>query len=197
MIGVDPQSFTWNFYEWPDALNGDTVRAVNQTIEREYLFTEPQGYGARHTDGSEVKNISNIKIISWDKLADMLSPLVGTALQIGRMDFGYDLYDIHSSMTLNYNVYDSKSKDSYNWHIDATRQATNDMKFTLLINLSDEPYTGGELKVWPKRDEQCVDNFSKPGSAFMFKSHILHKVEPVISGVRKTLTMFLYGPRFR
>ena len=59
MIGVDPQSFTWNFYEWPDALNDDTVRAVNQTIEREYLFTEPQGYGARHTDGSEVKNITN------------------------------------------------------------------------------------------------------------------------------------------
>ena len=36
-----------------------------------------------------------------------------------------------------------------------------------------------------------------PGTLLIFKSHINHMVTPVKSGVRKTLTLFGNGPKFR
>ena len=40
-------------------------------------------------------------------------------------------------------------------------------------------------------------DFDKPGSAIMFKSHLNHRVLPVTSGTRKSLTMFIFGPKFQ
>ena len=48
-----------------------------------------------------------------------------------------------------------------------------------------------------KGKETHLKELDKPGSALMFKSHILHKVTPVTKGERRTLTIFLKGPAFR
>ena len=72
-----------------------------------------------------------------------------------------------------------------------------DCKLTLLINLSDEPYEGGQFQIHTENEPRTIDSYNKSGSAIIFKSHILHRVLPVTSGIRKSLALFLTGPRFQ
>ena len=44
--------------------------------------------------------------------------------------------------------------------------------------------------------EHVVKEF-KPGTLLLFKSYINHKVTPVLSGVRKTLTLLATGPKLK
>ena len=44
---------------------------------------------------------------------------------------------------MNYNIYGKNGK--YGWHIDASTNLLSDMKLTCLLNLSEEPYEGGEF----------------------------------------------------
>jgi len=71
-----------------------------------------------------------------------------------------------------------------------------DTKLTVLVNLSTEKYEGGEFQI-NNGDPKIVKEFTEPGDVLMFQSIILHKVNPVTQGVRKSLTFFLNGPSFR
>ena len=64
---------------------------------------------------------------------------------------------------------------------------------TFLINLSEEPYEGGDFII----NGQTQDFFREPGTAIMFKSHLRHEVTPVTKGNRISLTYFIHGPRFQ
>ena len=112
-------------------------------------------------------------------------------------DFGYNVFYPHSDWYLNHNTYDSKSNDSYPWHIDNSGRASYDIKMTVLINLSEESYDGGEFELNMGEKPDLINEYSSPGSVVMFKSHILHRVKPVTSGIRKSLTLFIAGPKFQ
>ena len=64
------------------------------------------------------------------------------------------------------------------------------------MNLSTEEYEGGEFETYIY-EKKRIDEFSQPGSVYMFPSKFHHRVLPVTSGTRKSLTFFITGPRFR
>ena len=70
-----------------------------------------------------------------------------------------------------------------------------DFKYTVLSNISDN-YTGGEFLLNSGGDIMKIDDF-KPGAVLMFRSNVQHKVNPVLSGTRKTLSFFVRGPRWK
>ena len=193
---MDPESFKWTSYAWSEFFDSESIKAINELIESEYLGFETKELGAKSKDGKLIKNISSVKHIPYGKVKHLMSEFVAYVYQVAELDFGYKTFGPHDNLYLNFNTYESDSKDEYPWHIDESRQATNDIKLTLLINLSTEPFTGGEFQVFTSGGAVDIPMLSEPGSAFMFKSHINHRVKPVTSGTRKTLTMFIYGPRF-
>ena len=142
--------------------------------------------------------ISTVKTIHYGTVEPLISRLVKQAFQTANLDFGYITFGPHSGEHLLYNTYQSKDKDYYDWHFDNSKSPTYDLKLTLIVNLSTEPYEGGEFQTWPSDYINRNSNkFNNPGTAIMFKSHILHRVTPVTSGTRKSLTMFINGPKFR
>ena len=46
------------------------------------------------------------------------------------------------------------------------------------------------------RKETHIKELDKPGGMVVFKSHISHRVLPVLTGQRRTLSIFLMGPKF-
>ena len=195
-MSMNPESFTWHSYGWSKFFNNESIKTINELIETEHIGLEDKDLGAKSGDGELIKNISSVKHIPYGKIKHLISDLIGEAYQVANLDFGYQTFDPHDGIYLNFNTYEAGSKDSYGWHIDESRQATNSMKLTLLVNLSTEPFTGGEFQIFPSDSAVDIPMLSEPGSAFMFKSHILHRVKPVTSGTRKTLTLFIYGPKF-
>jgi predicted 2-oxoglutarate/Fe(II)-dependent dioxygenase YbiX len=189
-------SHKWDYYVWTDVFTVQQIKEINEFIDKEYDGLQDKKYGtANQPDGTIVKNISTVKQISYGKIKHLISGFVNTAYCGANFDFGYITFGPYDNESLNFNIYSSDNKDYYGWHIDESRSAMTDIKLTLLINLSTEPYEGGEFQLRDEFTDYSV--LSKPGNALMFKSPILHRVLPVTSGTRKTLTIFIYGPKFR
>ena len=184
------ESWRWHQYEWTKSFSEQQIRDINDRIESKYL-DEVKDRGA------DWKNLSNVKIVAYSEIKSLLVPIVEHAYNIARYDFGYDVYPYDDEKTCNFNIYDSKDKADYAWHTDGCDLPFVDCKLTLIINLSTEPYEGGEFQLMQSKEEQTIKTLGIPGGALMFKSHILHRVLPVTSGIRKTLTIFINGPRFR
>ena len=184
-------SWEWDYYTWLNIFNSEEIKQINKFVEDNHSGLENPKLGANW------KKVSTVKGISFGKIKPLVGGLIDTAISIAELDFGYTIFKPHNSIHLNHNIYRSDSKDNYDWHTDKSQKPTFDMKLTLLINLSEELYEGGEFQLLSTNKESTINEFSKPGSAFMFKSHILHRVLPVTSGTRKSLAFFINGPRFQ
>ena len=71
-----------------------------------------------------------------------------------------------------------------------------DLKFTALVNVSEKEYSGGDFYLHLHQILK-FEGFNQPGSLIIFPSFILHKVEPIIKGERKTLVHWRKGPTWQ
>ena len=88
------------------------------------------------------------------------------------------------------------SNDLVLW-LDFNNTNTHDIKFTILINVSEKKYEGGQFKIMTDSKPWHVKELDQPGSMIMFRSHILHKVEPVTSGKRYSLVKWTLGENWK
>jgi PKHD-type hydroxylase len=123
-----------------------------------------------------------------------VSRFVNYAHHINQRQFGLELYQPTDLDILNCNTYESTSQGQYGWHRDAELGQVFDIKLTALLNLS-EHYTGGDFELW--LDQPTTITEFGPGSMLIFPSWLLHRVTPVLTGTRNTLTYFLTGPQLR
>lgn len=135
-----------------------------------------------------------------------------------RENFMYDITDIDSG-TVQYTEYEKG--EFYDWHCDddiRSRMMKNKhissaenqgetiailngeyvRKLSFSIQLSDpEDYEGGELEF---KCPPTADTFYAPkdrGTIITFDSRVLHRVNPVKSGIRKSLVGWVVGPRWK
>ena len=73
---------------------------------------------------------------------------------------------------------------------------SNWRKISISVQLDDEnDYMGGDLQFYTK---QTLTNAPrKKGTVIMFPSYLLHRVTPVVKGVRHSLVTWISGPPFR
>ena len=110
--------------------------------------------------------------------------------------FGYDLYPFNEYNVCLYNIYESSNQGEYHYHVDASRSDMYDIKLTIIVNLSNKAFEGGEFYIF-NGNEYKTEEINQPGTILILKSYLNHKVSPVISGQRKTLTFFAKGPRLK
>ena len=134
---------------------------------------------------------AQVGIFELGALDGMLDKFKNLALDANKHLFGFDLHQITELEKLHYNIY--KQGAEYTWHTDGAMGEVRDFKLTCLLNVSTEPYEGGEFQLF-STIETTIHEFKEPGSLFMFPSWIPHRVTPVTSGTRHTVTLFLTGP---
>lgn len=141
---------------------------------------------------------SEVKLLNYRHVKDALEPAHEFVLHINKNYFGLDIHNVCDGDVVLLNTYDSKNKASYEWHKDvaATTQLF-DFKLTMLINLSDGNYEGGNLQIFTTGGEQTIDSFKQPGAVCIIPSWVPHRVTNVTSGVRTTLSYFYTGPKIR
>ncbi len=183
-----------DYWYWENILNNERIIEINNFIENNFIGLENKDQGAKDLKGNYKKN-STVKIISFKLIKKLIPDLIDNVILTSQQNFGYNIFYPNNLDSCNLNIYSSKNKEKYDWHIDNSRSDLYDIKLTVLINLSLKPYTGGKFYLF-NNNENEIKELNNPGNMIMFKSHINHKVTPVIKGERRTLAIFLKGPKF-
>ena len=165
----------------------EQVKEINKEVKKNILRKEELSKAS-----SAVSKIGAFSIVPCSPLMDLLHPWMyqcqGTNIEF----FGYDIYwDFHLE-TFNYNVYGESGE--YGWHVDSKRgQTPVDIKLTCMLNLSEDPYEGGEFHMITSDEEIKFTS----GMGVIFTSLVAHKVTPVTKEERITLSYWAQGPSWR
>ena len=170
-------------------LNQDQIKQINLICKK---HNDPSIEDA--VDGSTVKT-ADVKHIKWKFLKPVIQDVDDNWRDRNQFSFGFNLFQSTNIDLWNINTYDSKNDAEYDFHTDATKDHVSDIKLTGIVNISDEPYEGGEFIIFDGKYEE-VTEIKNPGSSILLRHGTLHKVKPVTKGIRKTLSYWLYGPRF-
>jgi PKHD-type hydroxylase len=161
----------------------------------------PQGATINLDTDNDIDNIRRSKV-SWLKEHDVpwLYPRIEyVAQQLNGHHYDFDLWGLNED--LQYTVYTADNQGFYNWHQDSFTSIKDNIdlrlprKFSMSFQLSDpSEYEGGELRI---HDGNISHAPKELGMAIAFPSWQLHSVTPVTRGVRKSLVVWITGPRFR
>ena len=164
----------------------EQVKEINKEIKKNIFEKDELSSVARN-----VSKTGDFFHIPCPPLMELLRPWLYQCQYTNREIFGYDIYwDFHLD-AFNYNVYGTGGE--YGWHIDANDKDAYDLKLTCLLNLSEEPYEGGEFYTTTSNEKHEFTS----GMGLIFNSLIAHKITPVTQGERITLTYWGKGPAWK
>ena len=178
----------WEELLTPEMLDDLVDYCNNLKLEQAGMFNDAKG--------NDLLSIRNTKV-GWIKREEMNEDMIAISNWIwssiiSSNFWGFDIRGFGEAWQ--YAEYGPGSK--YNWRVDVGPN-NNHRKLSLTIQLSDEnEYRGGlfHLEGQPPFDES---KFLKKGATIMFPSHNRHKVMPVVSGMRKSLVIWVSGPRLK
>lgn len=113
--------------------------------------------------------------------------------QLNGQFFDFDIFGFVEH--LQYTVYRDNG-GHYDWHLDRGDPSMAPRKLSLVLQLSDpSEYEGGDLELFVGSEPTRIER--KKGLLVAFPSFVLHRVTPVTSGIRRSLVVWLSGPKFR
>ena len=160
---------------------------IGGTIESETLLK---------VRSSKVYFINYSKEYSW--LFDKFNKI------IQNVNEEYYNFDLNGYDYIQYSEYLASENGHYDYHIDLMMDMIpqkdydflyRKLSFTLCLNQQGTDYSGGDFKIKTGTEEPSVK--LNKGDMIVFPSFILHKVEPVTEGVRKSLVGWVTGPKFK
>lgn len=120
--------------------------------------------------------------------------LASAGRQLNGRFFDFDIYGFVEPFQ--YTVY-ANDNSHYSWHMDKGNLNSSPRKLSMVLQLSDPTeYEGGDLELMTG-GETPIKVERKKGLIVAFPSWILHRVTPVTAGTRKSLVIWIAGPRFR
>ncbi len=86
--------------------------------------------------------------------------------------------------------------DFFDWHLDFGSGGSSNRKLSLSIQLSDpDTYEGGDLEF--RINNNIVKAPRKAGTAIIFPSFIMHRVNKITKGNRRSIVGWVSGPPYR
>ena len=149
----------FTFWYWKNILNQDQIKQINLICEKYY---DPSIED--NVDGNVVKT-ADVKHIKWKFLKPVIQDVDDNWRDSNKFNFGFNLYHTSNIDVWNINIYDSKNNSEYDFHYDATNDHVSDIKLTGIVNISDEPYEGGEFITFDGGFEEISE---------ILKSHLLN-----------------------
>src|SRR6056300_712332 len=132
----------FDYWYWNKVFTPEEVTQINTTIEQNYHKDEPSNLGAQRN--KKPLKTSRVKLVYYKHLKSFFDKFTDDWQDTLNHKFGIDFYPIRSVHALHHNTYSSETKSSYDWHYDTTESPNVDIKMTMLINLSENLFTGGQ-----------------------------------------------------
>ena len=180
----------YDFYYHSNVLTPNECEHIQSNLNRDITA------GWQDSPASGVTKTAKTSIVQWNRAKEYLSKIEDLAHMTNENYFGFNINRYHEFSTVNYNEYSSEQKQEYGWHADCFKlEKQSDIKLTVIVNISTESYTGGELQLFLNH-ERTSHALNDSGAVIVFPSWIQHRVTPVTSGTRKSVSFWLIGPKF-
>jgi PKHD-type hydroxylase len=136
-------------------------------------------------------------ISDYGKCKFILNKVVEYMYHINNTIFGFNINNVTDYNKIFLNIYNSKNNAYYDFHYDGEpREQPYTSKLTLLINTSEEEYSGGEFFIFSSKEKE-IKEFSTTGSILIFPSIFFHAVKPITNGIRKSVALWGFGPHWK
>lgn len=171
-----------------DAFSEQSCQKIIEQFENNMNLAEKASLGDGRVD-TEIRDAHRITIPNYKGIG---STLVGMGLQCNYQFWKFNVTHGNQSEFLRYD-----KNGHFKSHMDTFIDAINDSncrKLTILLFLNND-FEGGRFfinnggdKIYPRQ---------KAGDVVIFPSFLIHGVEPVTSGIRRTIVSWLVGPYFK
>jgi PKHD-type hydroxylase len=180
------------FATWTDGFTNEEINKIIDIGDRLALNNAVVG-GALQIQPT-IRDSKTGWISLNDETAFLYEKLGYIARHLNGQFFDFDIWGF--SEDLQYTIYDS-SNAHYTWHVDhGGNVGISPRKLSLVLQLSDpHEYDGGDLEILASSEPTKITK--QKGLVAAFPSYVLHRVTPVTRGVRKTIVVWLTGPRFK
>jgi PKHD-type hydroxylase len=123
---------------------------------------------------------------------------------IDRLNSRFYNFDLNGYSFFQYTEYYGHELGKYDWHMDSYLGGhpngfteSRKLSITLLLNEPGVDFEGGnfEINKGSQNDPDIID--IKKGMLIAFPSFLIHRVTPVTKGTRKSIVIWVQGPKFR
>jgi predicted 2-oxoglutarate/Fe(II)-dependent dioxygenase YbiX len=179
--------YTYWFFD--DALTPESCKKIIESCE-----SQAQGEDAligQSLGGILNKNIRDVKKVPLPSYRGIGATMAGAALSANQQAWKFDVTHANQCDYLKYDM-----NGHYLAHVDTflNPEEKECRKLTVLAFLNDD-FEGGRLFL--QNGHEKIYPPQKPGTILVFPSFMLHGVEPVTKGIRRSIVTWMVGPWFK
>jgi PKHD-type hydroxylase len=203
------KTITNSYTYWDDAFNPEELdKLVDYCDKFELQKGMTLGNLNKTSDDDEIDNRepipevrkSDIKFLTPNEQNMWIFERINGVIEILNDRF-YNM-DLYGYDSMQYTEYNSEEKGHYGFHMDSAIGGANAIGDTRKLSLSmflNDPseYKGGKFQFNEGTEKNAVDVPQIRGRMILFPSFMIHRVTPVTKGVRKSLVVWVLGPKFR
>ena len=191
----------WAF--WDDAFTDDDLQLIidlGDSCDKNYAVVGQEAEYLKEIRHSLVSFMTFELIL--DKVPFLLYKLDSICRKLNGSYFGFDLTGFHEPFQYTTYVGDEETEKTdchtgYTWHMDkGPGEDRPPRKLSMILSLMDsEDYEGGDFEIKTGIEPQRLP--IKKGRVIVFPSWTLHRVTPVTKGIRRSIVVWVGGPKFR
>jgi len=214
---VERQRKFYNWCYWDKAFSDEELKDIitlmdSQELERATTVGAKFNSNAnnkivstQNTPNEKVRK-SDVKFINFDNgmgQADWIFFRLNKVIEdINNQFYNFDLNGYES---FQYTVYHDHEKGRYDFHMDTIMgnnipddmYETRKLSMTFLLNEPGVDFEGGDFQINSGQEKDAETVPLNKGRIIMFPSFMIHRVKPVTKGIRKSIVIWVVGPKFR
>jgi PKHD-type hydroxylase len=198
---------TYPYVYWDDLFTEEELEKVFEYCE---TLKKEESYTVGKDGVSDLNNPARKSTVAWGNPNPenqwIFDRLLFVADQLNRRFYEFDLNGFES---FQYTIYEGKEGEEpgkYDYHMDTVLgldkpiEMAETRKLSLSLILSDpDDYEGGDfyIQTGSPDPEKLIKMEQKKGRVLAFPSFMIHGVAPVTKGTRRSIVVWVDGPKFK
>ena len=180
-----------DFTSFPKLFSAEEVEKIRGLWNEEFVKTAEVNMAGNAISRDDLRK-SKLMFIKTGANDWIYEKLGQACLQANANRYKFDVKGFQTELQLaNYGP-----EDFFEWHMDFGAGDISDRKLSITVQLSDpDEYEGGELQFMINHSIFTAPR--EKGTAIIFPSFALHRVNRVIKGSRKSIVGWIAGPPYR
>jgi PKHD-type hydroxylase len=193
-------NITYSHIYFDDVFNEEEIARIVEYCEKQEFLTATVG-----SDRSLNETIrkSNVNFHNPNEENNWIFERLNWAIE--KMNDDFYNFDLNGYDFFQYSQYKSSQLGKYDLHIDmfmgdelpTSTTGTRKLSLTFLLSEPGVDFEGGDFQIVLAQENQAQTIEMKKGRIIAFPSFVLHRVTPVTKGERKSIVVWVEGPKFK